>query len=74
MGFHGDLKDFSSKATSLIEVKQREMFITYFQEKLGEEAKLITDFKIDNGKQKIYDVKAPEHVINKLREAGYIRD
>jgi len=75
MGFADDINKFSSATLSKIgkiDEAQKKKIAVFLKEKLGDDAKLITSIKFDNEKQKFYDVEAPESVIAKLREAGYL--
>lgn len=77
MSFADDIKKFTSATLTKIEKideAQKEKIAAFLKEKLGDDAKLITSIKFDNDKLKFYDVEAPESVIAKLREAGYLRE
>lgn len=77
MGFSDEIKKFSLDTSAKIKTMQdaqEEKITAFLKEKLGDDSKLITARKFDNEKLKFYDVEAPESVIAKLREAGYLRE
>ncbi|MHB8093173.1 MAG: hypothetical protein ACYDH8_16480 [Syntrophales bacterium] len=75
MGFADQIKQFVSNTKTNLNQLQKGMPLDEFlAEHLGVDAKLITSIKFDPEKQKFYDVEAPESVIAKLREAGYLRE
>ena len=70
------ISDLVSKTISDLEglEKQEEQKIGEFLLGfLGEDCWLITGIAFDNETHKFYDIKAPDHVIKKLRDAGYVR-
>jgi len=71
------ISDFASENISKLNdlLKQEEQKVGEFLlGVLGNDYKLITSIAFDNDAHKFYDIKAPEHIIKKLRDAGYARD
>lgn len=51
--------------------KQTDEFLVDF---LGDDFKLISSYEFDVNPNRFHNIKAPDHVIKKLRDAGYVRD
>lgn len=77
MTFSGDLEKFASKVNSKIaelDASMKPARDAFLRETLGVEADTIISYEFDSDVNKFCKVEAPESVISKLREAGFLRD
>lgn len=71
------MSDYLSKAKSKISELQDDHennINNILKNAIGEDYKLINNIAFDEKSQKFYDIKASEHIIQKLRDAGCVRD
>lgn len=76
MSFSSDIKKFSTKVSSMVDVVEKEQqskITSFLKDFLGDEYSSIKSISFDNDLLKFYDVIAPETVIEKLKKANYLR-
>ena len=77
MSFADRVKGFTDKVKADIEHAQQRAIENgklRLVEILGEDAQLITSLKLDTDVGKFYDITAPDHVVEKLRASGLVRE
>lgn len=77
MTLSGDIEKFTSKVMSRaadMEASMKPARDAFLREALGAEADTIISYEFDSTVGKFCNVEAPESVISKLQEAGYLRD
>lgn len=75
MGFSDSIRDFAEKTTALLEEQKArvaENAKKVLVETLGDDVALVRKIALNADIGKFYDIEAPEHVIQKLRDADLV--
>jgi hypothetical protein len=75
MGFSDSVKDFAEKTTALLEEQKARLAENakkVLAETLGDDVALVKSASLNADIGKFYDIEAPEHVIQKLRDANLV--
>jgi hypothetical protein len=77
MSFSKDIGNFASKALSTIEAAQKEQQVKvnqFLTDLLGEDVSKIEHIEFDNDTGKFFNLKAPNHIIEKFREKDCLQE
>lgn len=77
MSFGKDIADFASSTLSDIDAARQEQQVKikeFLVEFLGEDVSGIEHIEFDNDESKFFNLKAPEHIVEKFKSAGYLKD